>query len=887
MKLSKKIATIFAVTAIVTTVLYIISSVIMTKYIYNGEMNRITDVSTDYISQFNIERARITSKIKGYAANIQQKGVSDITSNGNSIITQINNADGGDIDYKVLLSSDANEISSAASPNLNPETIKEYADVLAKEKTIIKNSPDSASGIIAGNSYPYLVSVSSIVVNNKVLGYIVGIQQINDSRIKAITAKVGNNIRIVSNVGSDGFFKQTENNPLDIKFKSQENELGAYYQLTTIEGDKIYYLEVSEPSLVTSKIKTNTIVFAVLFIVISIIINIMVFLIIEKLVVRRISAINNEINNIKKSKSMERRLKPDNGTDEIATLTSDINEMFHSLEDYNKRILSNEQKYSKLVDGLDNGYALFKVLKDKSGNIKDAFVVEVNSSLVEMFRTTKEKMTAGSFSTLIKENIKDKNIVAEILKCVGGGYKKSMKADVQLGVDRWAYLNVYPIEEDFFAIILTDISENRKYAEDMKHLANYDVLTNLQNRYSLLNYLESLKKRGQLFNIFFIDLDNFKTINDSLGHNTGDEVLCRTAQVLQSLGDEGVTVGRLGGDEFLVIVEGTNNRVKVKEFGDRIVQSLNQPFKLGNATYRIEASIGASLFPEDTDDIESVLKYADIAMYKSKKGGGNRVEIFSKSMFDAVIIESKIKEAIEREYLFVNFQPIYDMKKKKITGAESLVRWNKDGKILEADEFVPIAKKTGDIIEIDNLVLEETVKFCKFKQRDEGLIDFEVSMNVSYKFLKQQDIIEKIKKIITKYGINPRGLKFEITEDEIVNEAKFVKEKLYTLKELGIQIVLDDFGTGYSSFGYIKKLPIDTIKIDKELLTKVEKDRNPHVIISALIRLSHSLDLDIVAEGVESKEQYLLLEKLKCDSVQGFYICPPVSKNEFPAIIEI
>lgn len=882
-RLSKKIAIIFGMTSVATTVLYIGSSSLITKFLYSGEMNRITTVSTAYVNEFNIESARLDAKGKNYATYIQDTGRSDLASDGNELLSSIDSQDGSDYDFKTILPADLTDIvTPKINSNVTAENNKEFTEVLNKVKALIKSGSISTNGIVSGNINPYIVSCNSITQNGKTIGYFVAIEEISDAKIKQIASKVGKNIRVVSDVKLDDIYKQpTEANTFDIKLKEKENEIGGYYELAKIAGDKTFYIEISEPALVTSKIKENIIFFSALLIIISISFNAFLLAIIEKLVVRRIASVNKEINSIKKSKRLEQRIPDDKGSDEISILTRDINDMFNSLEDYNKRTLSNEQKYSKLVDGLDNGYALFKLLRDKSGNVKDAFVVEVNASIVEMFRTTKERITAGSFSTLISENMKDENIVTEILKCVGSSYHKTMKKNVQLGVDRWAYLNVYPIEEEFFALILTDVSENRKYAEDMKHLANYDVLTNLQNRYSLYNYLESLKKRGQVFNIYFIDLDNFKTINDTLGHNTGDEVLCRTAQILQSINETGITVGRLGGDEFLVIMEGNNNRFKVKEVGEKMVNSLNTTFKAGDSSYKIEASIGASLFPEDTDDIEALLKYADIAMYRSKKSGGNRVEIFSKSMFDAVVIETKIREAINNGELIVYFQPVYDLEQKKITGAEALIRWNKDGKILEPEEFVPIAKKTGDIAEIDNFVLKEACLFCKAKREEENS-DFQVSINASYRFLKQDNFMPKLDRILEETGLNPEGLKFEITEDEIVEDIKYIGAILDRVKKIGVKIALDDFGVGYSSFSYIKVLPIDTIKIDKALLLKVEQDRKTLAIISALIKLAHTLNLDVVAEGIEIEEQLSLLKKLKCDKVQGFYICKPVPKTEFP-----
>ena len=884
MKLSKKIALIFLTTTILTTVIFLICSSFVTKYLFNGEVSRIETISTQYINQFNIERARLEAKNQNYANFIQTSGIVDLNSGAASVMSNIDAQDSNELDYKAILGIDMGELSTLSKPDSSQEAQNDYSSILVKVKEILKNNNNlPINTVIAGSTVPYMVFSSPVSLNGQVVGNFISIEQINNDRILQICQSVGKNIRIVSNIDeNDLISKKSDTSEGNLSFKEKENEISSYYKL---DGDKFYF-EVSEPALVTSKIKSATLVSSVVILVINIIFNVMLLLVVEKLVVKRIAVVNNEINRIRQSKRLEQRVPEDNGKDEISVLTKDINAMFESLQDYNNIILSNEKKYSKLVDGLDNGYALFKLLRDKDGNVKDAFVVEANTSLVKMLKISGEKVIASSFSDLIKRSFKDESLISDILLCVGGSLHKTMQKDVQFGVDNWAYLNVYPIEEDFFALILTDISENRKYAEDMKHLANYDILTNLQNRYSLTNYLQELKKKNQFFNIYFIDLDNFKTINDTLGHNIGDEVLCKTAQILQGIKVEGITVGRLGGDEFIVIMEGNNNRVKVKEIGEMMLKELNTNFTTGDVTYKIEASMGASLFPDDTDDIDALLKYADIAMYKSKKSGGNKIEIFSKSMFEEVVIETQLQEAMDNDEIKVYFQPIYDFETNTITGAEALSRWIKDGKILEPDKFIPVAKKTGDIVAIDNFVLEEACKFCKFK-RDEGFEDFKVSINASYKFLKQPDFMAKLDSILEKYHLNPEGLEFEITEDELLDDVKSIVSILERIKRIGVKISLDDFGVGYSAFSYIKILPIDTIKIDRKLLLKVEKDRRTLAIISALIQLAHTLNFSVVAEGIELGEQFDLLKKLKCDKVQGYYVCKPVSVSEFPIRTEI
>lgn len=433
-------------------------------------------------------------------------------------------------------------------------------------------------------------------------------------------------------------------------------------------------------------------------------------------------------------------------------------------------------------------------------------------------------------------------------------------------------------------MLLTDITENRRNEDEMRYLGNYDVLTGLQNRYSLYNYMAQLKEDGKVFSIFFIDLDNFKSLNDSLGHNSGDEVLCQAAFTLQNL-EEDIEVGRLGGDEFLLVKKGELSKADAENLGNKILRKLNKTFEYKNFNYELKASIGASSFPNHTTDIETLIRYADIAMYKSKNSGGNIIEVFNEEMLEDILIEGLLKKAIDNKEFVVNFQPIYSVNKKMIIGAEALVRWVRDGKVIYPDKFIHIAKRTGDIYEIDNYVLKEACIFCKEK-RKEGFKDFQVSVNASYRFLKQHKFIDKLKDVLDEVGLDPNGLKLEITEDEVLEDAKQVVELLKEIKALGVMIALDDFGVGYSSFSYIKILPIDTIKIDRSLLSKIENDRKTVAIIETLIKLAHTLELDVIAEGVEMQDQLDLLKTLNCDKIQGYFISKPIEREEFKKLLE-
>lgn len=901
MRLSKKLTLIFICSSLVTVVFYIMSSSVMTKFIHDDEVDSIAKMSVESILSVNSIRSDVINKGKSYTDYLVNYGINDLTEDkSNELLNALNELEvtqnnSDYFEYKFIVSKDCQGVYQTQSSKIDSKFASSHDAIVDKIKNIISNnsafkldeinSDNSVcvNGVTGDDNTKYLISINPInhETGKYTMGYLVLVKNVDDEVINNDNS-LGRTISIVNSVKKGQKISGYKNiNGVQIETIEKDGNVYCYYKIPNLEGEKNYYVEVSQSIAFSEKSKKNLVIFSLALIFINIIISTVILLIIEKIIIKRINDINRGINRINESQNLKDRIPDADGKDEISTLAKDINLMFQSLEDSNIKILSNERKYSKLVEGLDDGYAYFKLLRDKNNNITDAFIVEANPALAKMFNKTKEELFAGSFTKLLKETIKDKDIVAGVLKYVGGAGGEIKRTSVRLGVDKWAYLTVYKIEDDFFVMMLTDISENKKFAEDMKHLANYDVLTNLQNRYSIYNYLEELKEKNEVFNIFFVDLDNFKTINDTLGHNTGDEVLCRAAQILQTIDPKKLTVGRLGGDEFLVIMKDDNDADKVIKTGEEILKNLNTKFNTSNGPYMVEASLGAAMFPKDSNDIESLLKYADIAMYKSKKSGGNKIQVFSKVMFDEVIIESEIKEGLTKDEFIVYYQPIFDLAKNKIIGAEALSRWNKDGEILEAPAFIPVAKKTGDILEIDNMVFSKACEFCK-RKRMEGNDDFIVCLNASYAFLNQEKLLDKIKAELAKNNLPPFSIKFEITEDEIVDDISRIAELLKDIKNLGIKISLDDFGVGYSSFSYIKLLPIDTLKIDKELLKKVEGDRKTLAIISALIQLAHTLNLDVVAEGIEIEEQKILLRKLRCDLIQGFLIGAPVPKNDFP-----
>ena len=381
------------------------------------------------------------------------------------------------------------------------------------------------------------------------------IDSFDDGFIENVSKDMNKNVSLLKDIATTG---EVEDSKLDsgenIKLVTNESDVSAYYKIECVDGEN-YYIKVSEPLVVKESQKNNIIILSVMFISINLIINIILIVLMKNIVIKRVERISEGINRIKENKDLKERLDLDNSSDEISKLTSDINEMFDALETSNNLFMENEEKSIKLLEGLDNGYAYFGEIMDEEGNVVDANLLDVNASMSKILNIPKKNLYRMTFKEIFFDKINDEEFIRDILSSGKRDGETLSKNCIALGNNNWASIAVYPIENHHFAMLLTDITENRRNEDEMRYLGNYDVLTGLQNRYSLYNYMAQLKEDGKVFSIFFIDLDNFKSLNDSLGHNSGDEVLCQAAFTLQNL-EEDIEVGRLGGDEFLLVKKG-------------------------------------------------------------------------------------------------------------------------------------------------------------------------------------------------------------------------------------------------------------------------------------------------------------------------------------------
>jgi diguanylate cyclase (GGDEF)-like protein/PAS domain S-box-containing protein len=442
-------------------------------------------------------------------------------------------------------------------------------------------------------------------------------------------------------------------------------------------------------------------------------------------------------------------------------------------------------------------------------------------------------------------------------------------------------------ETSHFVAVFTDITARKKAEEDLRVLANFDPLTGLPNRtlfQDRLNQAVTKAHRAEsIVALLFLDLDRFKHINDSMGHHIGDLLLKAVAHRLQNAVREGDTVARLGGDEFTIILEGVAKTKAATIIAEKVIHTFQTPFLLDDKVLTISPSIGISLYPEDAEDTTSLIKYADTAMYHAKSLGRNNFQFYTKELNQYatrhVQLEAGLKKALQENEFYLVYQPKFDVKTHKIIGLEALLRWESpELGLISPVEFIPLAEETGLINQIGHWAINQACSQLALWHQ-QGFEHISVAVNLSARQLKA-DIISTIEVALAVSGLPASALELELTESMIMGNPQDSVTVLSKLKALGLTIAIDDFGTGYSSLSYLKRFPIDTLKIDREFVRDISEDPDDAAITSAIITLAHSLELNVVAEGVETQEQFEFLRNGGCDQVQGFLFSKPLTATD-------
>jgi diguanylate cyclase (GGDEF)-like protein len=466
------------------------------------------------------------------------------------------------------------------------------------------------------------------------------------------------------------------------------------------------------------------------------------------------------------------------------------------------------------------------------------------------------------------------------------------------GSQFWSDLSVAPVRDatdriTHYVAVIEDITERKRYEQELEYQATHDALTGLANRNMLFDRLgQSLifaRRSQRIVAILLLDLDRFKGINDSLGHSRGDELLHLIAERLNNCVRPGDTVSRLGGDEFVITLAEVAELDDVGLTAQRIRNRLAEPFRVAGHELRVSASIGISLYPKDGDTVESLIRHADLAMYRAKEQGGDTFRFFAPEMNQraqgTLKLEADLRLALQRGEFFLHYQPRIDIASDRIIGCEALVRWQHPQRgMVPPGVFIPLAEETGLIEPLSDWVLRAACTQAR-AWRDEGLPSLPVAVNLSNRQFRHVGLIDQVQTILAESDLAPATLDLELTESMIMHDPARAADTMRCLKQIGVGLCLDDFGTGYSSLNYLRRFPVDYLKIDRSFINDVASDPSGAAVTRSIVAIAHSLGIGAVAEGVETWEQYNFLTASRCNALQGFLFSKPLPPANFSRLL--
>jgi diguanylate cyclase (GGDEF)-like protein len=424
---------------------------------------------------------------------------------------------------------------------------------------------------------------------------------------------------------------------------------------------------------------------------------------------------------------------------------------------------------------------------------------------------------------------------------------------------------------------------------ELQQLAYQDPLTGLPNRRYLQDRLPRIlysnQKRKRISDFIYFDLDNFKRINDTIGHDVGDKVLALVADRLNKLKGRSDLVVRLGGDEFGILIGDINDQKEAETHANKILESIRAPLKMDTKEYILSTSLGIAMIPEHGYDLVTIMQNADMALYQAKSKGKNQFSFYTEKMkistHNLIQVEDDLSQALQENEFELYFQPQFDLKTNQVFGAEALIRWNHPEKgLIFPNDFIPLAENTGQVVALGYWVLENSIKYLA-KRKQEGRPNILLHINLASKQLCDPHFVTLVQELLIRYQVPATSIAFEITETSILEDIHLARGLLQKLKDMGIGIAIDDFGTGYSSLAQLKNLPVDLLKIDRSFVMDLEKDPDDRKIVEAIIAMAHKLNIRVLAEGIETRAQWKMLAAFQCDFGQGFYVSKAVTEDEF------
>jgi len=576
------------------------------------------------------------------------------------------------------------------------------------------------------------------------------------------------------------------------------------------------------------------------------------------------------------------------GPAEIKAVARQFNLMLDARARAEESIRANEEHLRTIIDTEPECVKLL----DKHGRLLD-----MNAAGLAMIEAGDLAQVAGRpLGTLILPEHLD--AFHELTKNVLKGNKGTLVFEIEglKGTRRWLETHAAPMTtregETVLLGVTRDITERRHAEERLSYLAHHDELTGLPNRTLFYDRLQQAMidadRHGRLVAVVFVDLDRFKNVNDTLGHEAGDQLLKGTAERLTGAVRRGDTVARLSGDEFTIVLADMGHVEDAARVAQKILDVFAQAFRIAGRDLFIGASLGITVFPSDTRDAGELLRNADIAMYRAKEAGRNICQFYAAEMTakatEAMVLESDLRRGLERGEFLLHYQPIVDGRG-TILGAEALLRWQHDERgLVPPAQFIALAEETGLIMPIGDWVLREA---CAQAHAWRGLngASFRIAVNVSARQFRHGGLAQTVEKILKETGLDPHALDIEITESVLMQQESFTQELFSQLNGRGVSFSIDDFGTGYSSLSYLKRFPIDYLKIDRSFIRDVTTDADDAALVKAIIGMAHDLGIQTVAEGVETREQRAFLLLHGCDAMQGFYFSRPVLPEAFAALL--
>jgi diguanylate cyclase (GGDEF)-like protein len=539
------------------------------------------------------------------------------------------------------------------------------------------------------------------------------------------------------------------------------------------------------------------------------------------------------------------------------------------------------------------GFYIARPIYGTNGATVDFEIVDSNHRGAEFLRLRREELIGKKISALY-EGADPERLMGWLRQATDKGF---YEADVDVHGDgpltvRWAHVKIVR-SDDELAITLRDISETRAHVAELERRGNEDALTGLPNRHWAQTYLPRAIEHAAAINamlaLLFVDLDGFKRVNDTKGHAAGDELLRNAARRLKDAVRPHDNVVRLGGDEFLVIIEHIVQKMDAAQVAERVVHAFHESFRLSQGVHSIGTSIGISTFPSDGADSDTLLRNADIAMYSVKTSGKGNYHFYDQKFYDTLRArmerESELRYAIEHDQFIMYYQPRVDISTGTTSSMEALVRWEHPSKgLMEPLEFIPLAEESGLILGLGELVIDKVcTQLACWARSAQELVP--VSINVSSRQFSDADIAKILSTSLVRHNIHPKLIEIELTESSMMAGTRDAANALSAIRRMGITLLVDDFGTGYSSLSQLQRLDFDVLKVDRAFTDEIDKTEQGKVFFKAIITMAHALGMRVVAEGVENEAQIKVLKFLLCDEIQGFYICRPLPPSETQPIL--